>query len=108
MSALGGILTGALALGTLDLLVTTSNGSNVASLFQVPGAVARWWVDPSKPLIPDRRSSATKNLETALAAAYVTALGSTTTTAQPATAPAPITPAPNTVPTPSNPPTLQV
>lgn len=100
MSAIGGILTGCLALGALELVVTTNNGTALFGLAAWPGNVARWWVDPNQPLIPDRRNATTKGLESALYNAYQKSAQVQNANLQ--------TPAPGNVPAPAQPVTLRL
>jgi hypothetical protein len=54
MGSIGGVLTGALALAALQTVVSSDRAtSGVASLVKVPGAWARTFLDPTKPLLPN-------------------------------------------------------
>lgn len=54
-SGIRGVLTGALALVALHTLVAPGASGRIAGLFSVPAAVARRFIDPTIPAIPDRR-----------------------------------------------------
>lgn len=56
-SGLRGVLTGALALVALHTLVQPGASGRVAGLFGVPAQLARRWLDPTVPAIPERRSN---------------------------------------------------
>lgn len=59
MGALRGILAGTLGLAAVQAVLATDAASNLGTLAKVPGDAIRWLLDPSKPLIPDLRGSAT-------------------------------------------------
>jgi hypothetical protein len=50
-----GVLGGALALVTLQVLVTSNQTSRLAGLFTVPADLAEQFLNPNVPAIPDRR-----------------------------------------------------
>lgn len=58
MSAASGIIAGTIALSVLELVVSSDTAArNTGALFTVSAGVIRRLVDPSVPLIPDRRTS---------------------------------------------------
>lgn len=73
--ALSGVLTGTLALAAMEAILTTAHGQRLPEIAAVPGRVARWFIDPTKPLIPDMRSEQTKQASAGLAAQYQQAAG---------------------------------
>ena len=54
-SGIRGVLAGALTLIALEVVVQTPAAGRVAGLFAVPGQIARRFLDPSIPAIPDLR-----------------------------------------------------
>ncbi len=60
-SGLRGVLVGALALVALQTAVQPGASGRLASLFGVPAAVARRFIDPTVPAIPDRRAKPSKS-----------------------------------------------
>lgn len=58
MSAVRGVVAGVLGLSLLEAAASSSSAANNAGvLFTASAAVIRRLVDPSVPLIPDRRTS---------------------------------------------------
>lgn len=54
MFGLGGLASTGLALIALEVFVTSSQTGAIASLFAVPGRLASAWMDPTRPLIPNK------------------------------------------------------
>lgn len=54
-SGIRGVLAGALALVTLQLLLQPFASNRIGGLAKVPGDIARRFIDPTIPAIPDRR-----------------------------------------------------
>lgn len=107
----GSILTGTLALAAMEAILTTEHGSRLPEIFAAPGKVARWFIRPDVPLIPDVRSKEVNALQVQLASAYKQAAAfvpaGTGTGAAPGQT-APTTP-PRTLPAPpSKPPILAI
>lgn len=55
---IGGAITAALLLIALEVTVTSSNVTGIASLAQWPGRLAASWIDPATPLIPAAATAA--------------------------------------------------
>lgn len=70
MSALRGVLTGALGLAALQAVLSTGATSNLGTLVKIPGDAVRWWLSPTTPLIPDLRSDQSRSIGAAITAAY--------------------------------------
>lgn len=66
-SGVRGVLTGALGLVALQTLVQPGASGRVAGLFGVPARVARRFLDPTIPAIPDRRGDDEGSLRQGLA-----------------------------------------
>lgn len=58
MFGAGGLLGTGLALIALEVFVTSTQTSGIASLFAVPGRLASAWMDPTRPLIPNKSGAA--------------------------------------------------
>lgn len=69
MSALRGIMAGALGLAALQAIVSSRETGNLAKLLKLPGDWARAFLDPARPLIPDVRTDATRSVGAAIASA---------------------------------------
>jgi len=68
-----GIGLGALGLLALETLVQEEASTRVGALFAAPGRVARRFLDPTVPAIPDRRSSSSSSASSEPAVATTTA-----------------------------------
>lgn len=68
-SGIRGVLAGALTLIALQTLVQAPAAGRVAGLFQVPGQIARRFIDPSIPAIPDTSNKTGSAAASALGAA---------------------------------------
>lgn len=58
-SGIRGLAVGALALVALHTLVSTGASARVGGLLRVPGQIARRFLDPTIPAIPERPSTST-------------------------------------------------
>lgn len=79
MFGVGGILGTGLALIALEVFVTSTQTSQIGSLFAVPGRLASAWMDPTRPLIANKSG------------ATLTAAASSTSSTSTSTAPSTLT-----------------
>lgn len=71
MSAVRGMLAGALGLAVMQALLSTSTASSaLGGIAGFPAKAIKWFLDPRQPLIPDMRTDKTRSVGAAITAAY--------------------------------------